>query len=174
MTDAGTPTDKLVEVDWTYLTLDEDGRPTTKTETWFAYFTFRSLSEMYKRIGLDEQRAQDLAREADEEDGDVQEDFVEAVQEDVEVTDFEANYYLIWAAFQWHARQRGVKLTPDEVADRITADNVEHVLTEVLRAMEAFETGTLPSREEVEERRDEVEPSGKGSARTNGGGGKSQ
>jgi hypothetical protein len=162
----GKPTQKLVEVEWEYLTIGEDGTPKTITETWYAYFTFRSMSEMYKRMGFDEGRAHEIAQEMDDEDGGGDTDpeaFLKEARQEVEVTDIEANYYLIWAAFQWHARQKGITLTPDMVADRITTDNVEDILIEVQRALQAFETGTLPSREDIIEEQSEAEPDmGKG------------
>lgn len=168
----GKPTQKLVEVDWEYLTI-EDGEPTTVTETWYAYFTFRSLSEMYKRMGFDEDRAHEIAQEVDEaEDEQSVDDFIQEARDEVEVTEIEANYYLVWAAFQWHARQKGIDLSPGDVADRLSGDNVEYILIEVMRALEAFETGTLPSRDEIEERRKEQEDEDMGkklSPRSSGG-----
>jgi len=155
------PTEKLVPVTLSYLRI-EDGEPTEVEEKWFAYFTMRSMSEMYKRLDVPEGKAKELAEEAQEGDRPEQdaEELQDEILSEVETTEFEANILLVWAAFQWHARQKGTELTVDDIGDRITPDNAEHLITQVMRALEAFQTGEVPSEEEIERRREEGEEEG--------------
>jgi len=152
------PTEKLVPVTLSFLSI-VDGEPTEVEEEWYAYFTMRSMSEMYKRLDVPESKAKELAEQAKDSDDPEQAagDMQDEVLSDVETTEFEANILLVWAAFQWHARQKGVDLTIDDIGDRITPSNAEYLITQVMRALEAFQTGEVPSEEEIQERKEEDE-----------------
>ena len=159
------PTEHLVKQEFTYLTL-EGNEPKEVSETFYLYFTFGTVSEMYKRMGVDEQRAQSLADEMGEADDVDAEAFQEEVVQDVQKSDLEINMIMVWAAMQWHVRQQGDTISVEEVGDMIHADNAEEVLINTMRALEVFQTGALPTYEEMLERREDAEDaaeSGKGS-----------
>jgi len=153
------PTEKLVPITLTFLTL-ENGEPVEKEEEWYAYFTMGTISEMYKRLDVPENKAKELARETQQNSDDPEEgaeEFQEEILSQVETTEFEANIMLVWASLQWHARQQGRELTLEEVGDLITPYNAEYIITQVMRAFEGFQTGEVPSMEEIERRREESE-----------------
>jgi len=157
------PTEKLVPITLTFVTL-ENGEPVEKEEEWYAYFTMGTMSEMYKRLDVPENKAKKLAKETQENADDPEEgaeEFQEEILSKVETTEFEANIMLVWASLQWHARQKGKELTIQEVGDLITSDNAEYLITQVMRAFEAFQTGEVPSMEEIERRREELEDESK-------------
>lgn len=146
------PGQNLVKVNLSYLEL-EDGEPVEREEERYMYFTMRSVSDMYKRMGIDEQKAREYAEEAKEADDEDEaaKQFEMMAREEVQTSEVEAGILLIWAALQWDARQRGEELTPDDVGDLIDADNVERILIQARRAMYLFREGTLPSYEEFRE-----------------------
>ena len=152
------PTEKLVPVTLSFPSI-VDGEPTEVEEEWYAYFTMRSMSEMYKRLDVPENKAKKLAEQAQDSDDPEQaaEDMQEEVLSEVETTEFEANILLVWAAFQWHARQKGKELTIEDIGDKITRSNAEYLITQVMRALEAFQTGEVPSKEEIQKRKEEAD-----------------
>jgi hypothetical protein len=153
------PTEKLVDLKLSYLTINDNGEPEEVQEEWYAYFTMGTFSKMYKKLGVPEDRAKQLAEEAQRDADSAEagaEDFQDQIIQEVETTEFEANILLVWASLQWHARQAGTEITVEDVGDRITADNAEYIITQVMRALEGFQTGTVPSMEEIERRREEA------------------
>lgn len=166
---ASKPSENLIETTISYVDLDENGEPVERHEKWYLHVTFRTLSAMYKRLGVNEERARELAE--DVQDGKRDEDeFDRLASQEIDVPEQEAIYHMVWGAMKWHADKRGRDLTPEDVGDMLTPENAENVALQMRRAMHLFETGEYLTEEEMRERIDQEDQDARDAAGEDGQG----
>lgn len=149
-TDADTSPRKVVPVTFEYVSF-QGGKPTHVEEKRHLYYTMGSLAKMFKKFGVQQERARQMAEKEDPQEAQRElEDLLETTE--TGMTKEEGTIVMLWAGLLAEASARGEDLTVEQVGNMIDIENAPQIGDKIEEAFQYFQAG--------EEAPDDTEPEG--------------